>query len=300
MNGTNITLAQLHVLQAVVDHGSFTAAARALSMSQGAVSHSIAGLESELGTVLLERNRNGVVCTEIGTRVLQLAREILAGTERIRQEVAASQGLERGTVRVGSFPSITTRFMPGLLRHFGQRFPGIDIVLFEGSDDEVRSWIADRTVDAGVVTLPCAAYELHPIATDTFVAVVPATHELAQHASLQVEQLAQPRFIMSTSGCESLIFALFHAHGCRPQIGYEVRDVSTIFAMVRAGLGVSVVPSLTLPDTLDGICTVTIEPQTERKLALAIPAPASTAPAVAAFVREAHAWGIAHGFLPPE
>jgi len=291
---------QLQVLRAIADQGSFSAAAADLSMSQGAVSHSIAALENELGTVLLERNRGGVVCTEIGARVLSLARDILAGTEQIRQQVASFQGLACGNVRVGSFPSITTRFMPGFLCSFGQRFPGIQVVLFEGTDDEVRSWIADRTVDVGVVTLPRDGFDLHPIASDTFVALVPAGHELARHASLSVEQLAEQRFIMSTSGCEPQILGLFHARRCRPQIGYEVRETGTIFAMVRERLGVSIVPSLALPDALDGVRVVPIAPQTARRLALAMPCVPAAAPAVAAFVREAHAWGIAHGFLPQD
>lgn len=86
---------------------------------------------------------------------------------------SAAVGLETGKVRLGSFPSVTARFLPGLLRQFRQRYPGIEVVLFEGTDDEVRNWIRTRTVDLGVVALPVEGLETIAIARDEFLFVPP-------------------------------------------------------------------------------------------------------------------------------
>lgn len=147
--------------------------------------------------------------TEIGQRVFEQVRDILARVERIRQETAAAVGLEDGKVRLGSFPSVSARFLPKLLHQFRHRYPGIEVVLFEGTDDEVREWIFSGAVDVGVVALPVEGLETMPIAQDEFLTVVSESHPLAKQTQISIKQLAQDPFIMSNAGCKPVITAMF-------------------------------------------------------------------------------------------
>ena len=289
MKRINITLVQIQAFVTVIDAGSFTTASERLGMTQSAVSHAVAALEKELQVSLLERDRRGIFLTEIGKHVLVQARIILNSTEQIRQETAAAIGFETGKVRLGSFPSVSARFLPGLLRQFQQRYPGIEVVLFEGTDDEVQEWIYAHTVDIGVVTLPVERLETISIAQDRFVAVVADSHPLAKQQPIHIRQLAPEPFIMSKSGCEPVINRMFQQSKVTPKIQYEVIDLRTIFAMVQQGIGVTIVPEMALPADLAGLQVLTLQPELRRQLALAVPSLDKT-PAVREFLNLAQAW----------
>src|SRR5690348_4624404 len=121
-----MTVAQLQGFVAVVDTGSFTAAGRALGMSQSSVSQAVASLEEELGVSLLRRGREGVALTEVGERLLGHARGVLTHLEHMRQEAAAAAGVAVGKVRLASFSAAFTGLLPGLIGAFQRRYPGVD------------------------------------------------------------------------------------------------------------------------------------------------------------------------------
>jgi DNA-binding transcriptional LysR family regulator len=281
-----MTLVQLQVLLAIVEARGFTAAAAQLAMTQSAVSHALAALEQELGVALIERRRDGPQLTAVGERVATQARVAVGAAEAARQEAAAAQGLASGRVRVGSFPSVSASLLPGVMRVFRQRYPKVAVVLFEGTDDEVQSWIVDRVVDVGLVTGPLPALVTTPLCDDPFVAVVAPDDPLARQACVSANDLAGEPFILSKSGCEPLIRQFFTQGGAALRPAYEVRDMPTILAMVREGLGVAIVAQLALPDPPTGLCVLPLEPPTVRHLALGVPADMPIAPAVQAFIDE--------------
>ena len=289
MKRNHITLAQVQAFVAVADTGSFTVASELLGMTQSAVSHSVATLEKELHVSLLARDSNGIFLTEIGKRVFAAAQEMLACAEKIRQETAAAVGFETGKVRLGSFPSVSARFFPGLLRQFRQRYPSIEVILFEGTDDEVRNWIHTRAVDVGVVALPVEGLETISIAQDEFLAVVAANHSLAKQNQIHINQLSQELFIMSKAGCKPIITAMFRKAKAIPKTQFEVIDLRTIFAMVQEGMGVTIVPEMALPSNLAGLHVLSLEPRQFRQLALAVKSLEAT-PAVTVFLSEAQNW----------
>lgn len=282
-----MTLVQLQILLAIADAGSFTAAAARLGMTQSAVSHALAALEQELRVALIERRRGGVRLTGVGERVLAHARIATGASEAIRQEAAGACGLASGRVRVGSFPSVSASLLPGVLRAVRERYPGIVIVLFEGTDDEVRNWIGARVVDVGLVTEPDPGLAITPLRDDPFVAVVAPDDPLARHARVSARDLAGEPFILSKSGCEPLIRQYFTSSGALLCPAFEVRDMPTILAMVREGLGITVAPKLALSEPLAGLRTLPLDPPAVRSLALAVPVDAPVAPATQAFIAEA-------------
>jgi DNA-binding transcriptional LysR family regulator len=287
MSKTDISLPQLRVMLAVVEQGSFTAAAETLGMTQSGVSQAVATLEAALGVPLLRRDRAGVATTEVGDRVLGHARGVLAGVDRIRQEAASAVGLERGKIRIGSFASFAARLLPGIIKGFQTRHPGIELVLLEGSDAEVRGWLASRIIDVAAVTLPTDGVEVVAETRDEMVVVVPARHRLAGRESVRLQEIAAEPFVMPVGGCESLILPLVRAQECPLNVRFEVRDSNTNLTMVAEGLGVSIFPALALPDRMKGLRTVRLDPPAWRRIALAVNPGDAQVPAVSAFLREA-------------
>jgi DNA-binding transcriptional LysR family regulator len=293
-----MTLAQLQAFVTVIESGSFTTASEVLGITQSAVSHALASLEAELGVILIQRDRAGLSLTDVGQRVILQAREMLARAETIRQEAAATRGLETGKLRLGSLPSITARFLPGALRIFRQRYPKVEIVLLEGTDQEVRAWIDARMVDIGVVTLPTEGVDVTPIAHDEFLVMVPEAHMLAKHSLIRIESLAHEQFLLCTGGCGPLIHALFDKAKVRFQVQLEVREIAAALAMVQEGMGITIIPEMALPSQLPaGIKALHLQPTAWRHLALAVPSRETMSPAANMFLQQAQQWGLSQGFL---
>ncbi|MFG6198544.1 LysR family transcriptional regulator [Nonomuraea sp. JJY05] len=280
-----MTFTQLRILLAVARTGNMTRAAEELNTTQSAVSHAMRSLESELGLSLLVRGSHGVSLTAGGRAVCHRATLILTQLEALEQEVAAARGADTGSLRVGVIPSANARLLPRILRAFGEAHPRVRLIVIEGSDGEVLDWLrtgaADvGTVSAGAVAPDAAGLVTHPLATDRMLAVLPTGHALAVRGSVPVAELARHPFIMSTGGCEPLITALAREAGVSLRCHYRVRDTNSILAMVAEGLGVTVVPELSLPDHHPGVHAVPLEPASERTVLLALPAdplPAATA-----------------------
>jgi len=294
-----MTLAQLQALVTVIEHGSFTSASEVLGITQSAVSHAVASLESELGVTLIQRDRGGLALTDVGQRIVLQAREMLARAEIIRQEAAAACGLKAGKLRLGSFPSISARFLPGVLRLFRQRYPEIEILLLEGANEEVRAWIEARMVDIGVVTLPAeGVVAITPIVHDEWLVIVPATHPLAQRSSVQIQRLAQEALILGSGGPVSLVQALFDESQVQMKLHLEVREIAAVLAMVQEGMGITIIPELALPSQLpSGLKSLHLRPPAWRHLALAVPSRDTLSPAANMFLQQAEQWALAQGFL---
>ncbi|MEW1836738.1 LysR substrate-binding domain-containing protein [Nonomuraea angiospora] len=280
-----MTFTQLRILLAVARTGNMTRAAEELNTTQSAVSHALRGLESELGLSLLVRGSHGVSLTAAGRAVRRRATLILTQLEALEQEVAAARGADTGSLRVGVIPSANARLLPRILRLYGEAHPRVRLTVIEGSDGEVLDWLRTGAADvgtltAGAVPADVAGLVTRPLATDRMLAVLPSGHALAERASVPVAELARHPFIMSTGGCEPLITALARAAGASLRCHYRVRDTGSILAMVAEGLGVTVVPELSLPAHHPGVHAVPLEPASERTILLALPAdplPAATA-----------------------
>jgi DNA-binding transcriptional LysR family regulator len=285
-----MTLLQLEVLRTIVQEGTFTKAGRVLHMTQSAVSHIISSLENELGVTLLQRGRKGIELTKAGEEVLSHAREITYHVHQIHEKVSSLKGLQAGTIRIGTFPSISSYFLPNLLRSFQTQYPNIEAVVFDGTNQEVRNWIYTGAVHIGFVSLPDDEFETVPITYDEMVVLVPASHLLSSHSSISLELLKSDSFIMTKGGCEAFILNLFRPDP--PQIQYEVKETSTIISMVQQGLGISVLPKMALPAGLSNISVIQIEPRKYRHLGLGVNDLSSAPADVKTFIDFTKSWAV--------
>lgn len=227
--------------------GSFTRAARRLGYSQSGVSRMVADLEREWGVALLERGRGGVRLTSDGSCLLPRAQQVCDAVAALEAEVDALRGLESGTVRIGTFSSVASQWLPPVIREFQDLYPGIGYELLLGDYTEILTWIREGRVDCGFVRSPLPRdLEVIPVGRDQLMAVVPPDHELAGADSFPVERLADYPFLALASSSDDMVSAVFREAGVPLHPKLSTWDDFAIMSMVESGLGISVLPSLIL------------------------------------------------------
>jgi DNA-binding transcriptional LysR family regulator len=292
MSKTDVSLAHLKVLAAIADSGGFTAAAEKLGISQSGVSQAIAALEQQLGLPVLKRDRNGVLPTSLGERVLPHARAALRAVEAIHQEAAQAAGIQCGKIRVGSFASVAARILPGAMRRYAQRHPNVELVLLEGEEHEVRDWLMQGAIDVAAVVLPMPGFEAVTVAQDEMVVVVHRNHPLAGRTDLSPAELLSEPFIFD-AGCNSgRVSAIFERIGAEPKRTYSVSDLVTILRMVEERLGLTILPELAVLPRFSGVGIARFKKPLLREVAVATAAD-HCGPAITAFVAEVQAFAAA-------
>src|SRR6266568_8058039 len=300
MKDMHMNFSQLQSFVALVDTGSFTEAAYEIDLTQSAVSHALAALESELGVTLLERNRKGVVAlTSVGQKIIPHVRALLAEAETIEQEARAAQGLAVGKVRLGSMLSIIPpNVLASVLTSFRASYPDMEVVLFEGAMYEVGEWIEKSIIDVGFVITPAPGIETTPIMTDELCVLVAPGHSLRARKAVAPEELREEGFIMEKTQCALQLMekAGFELSRIRPQIRYRATDSATIFAMVREGLGITLVPRMMLPKKLEGVVALPLDPPQHLQIGLAVRSPGTASRGATMFVQTAVAWAQGQAF----
>lgn len=269
------TFLQLNTFVTVVDHGGFTAASRRLGLSQPAVSRAVAALEKELGLPLLIRSRDGISLTEAGSVALTHAREAVRHMRSMHTDLASLAGDVTGTLTVASLPSATAPLVAPRLREFAERHPAVTIRLLEGSEQEVLDWLDQGAAEAGVVRLPARGLCTAVLGDQVMVAVVPADSWLASKETVSYAELAKEPFVRGTGGCADVVTPIARQAGVEFDVAFEAREMSAVFEIVRAGLGVSILPSAGLPELPTGVVMRPLEERTVRPLGIAVSASAS-------------------------
>nr|EES53771.1 MAG: transcriptional regulator, LysR family [Leptospirillum ferrodiazotrophum] len=286
-----MTIIQLRVLLALKELGNFTEVGEKLGITQSAVSHALASFEKEIGITLFNRDRKGVVLTEGGQRIIDHVREIVGRVERIKEEASSLSGLKIGKISVGTLQSAAIRIIPGLMGVMRQKYPGIEISVFEGTDQEVQDWIHSETVDLGILTAPCQNLETIPLLTDRMFGIVPEDHPLAGCKTLSLDQLSSEPIIRALGNCGMIVASRFSQAGLSPGFKtIEARNISTISAMVRSGAGSAILAGLAVPRDTTGIRVIPIEPPLFRQIVLAAPKLQALSPAARVFVDLTREW----------
>ncbi|MFB5189725.1 LysR family transcriptional regulator [Alicyclobacillus fastidiosus] len=281
-----MTLLQCHVFLAVCNQRSFTKAGEVLNMTQSAVSQAISNLEDELGVTLLHRSRQGIAITHIGERVLSHVREIIRHEECLREEASLAAGVEAGTLRIASIPS-ASGLLPGLLATFKARYPNVQQVLFDGSTDEIYSWLESHVIDVAFVTLPIAGLDVIELLEDQLLLFLPVSHPLAGQESISLDDVVGEPFILPKGDSEHVIRGAFRSRSLTPNVEFEVRDTATILAMVQEGIGVTILPEMAIPKSLPNVQNVCIRPNITRQVGLAVRNMAGISPICADFLLHA-------------
>jgi DNA-binding transcriptional LysR family regulator len=266
-----MNLMHWRMVVAVADTGNITRAAERVGMTQSGASQALALIEDTLGVQLFSRENRQTLPTAIGLRVIEHARTMLGALENIRSTVDAGKDIQRGTIRLASFPMVLATLLPPLLRQFNRLYPGIQVVALV-SDDEVETLLGAGLVDVGVVLNPTPARNAVLLGREAWMAVLPGGHPLARRSNeegVTLAELAEQPFVLATGGCSTNASSLAIDAGLQlHDVRVEVREWSSAFTLVRENIGVTVVPEMTLPTQRQGLRVLPVTPRIDREFAL--------------------------------
>ena len=244
----DLSTRQLRAFTALADQRNFTRAAHACHLSQPAFSALIRTLEDALGARLFDRDTRSVQLSAEGRRFEPAARQLLADTASAVADLQDHVERRKGRVHLAALPSLAAGWLPALFAEFRRDWPGIELTLSDSLSDPcidlVRSGKADFALAAGGHGV--AGLSARLLMTDRFHLVCPRGHPLATEKDLNLRKLAQHPFIhlaRNTSVRQALDAAL---HPAPSNAVLEVEQLATVMGMVEAGLGISIVPALTL------------------------------------------------------
>jgi DNA-binding transcriptional LysR family regulator len=268
---------RLLTFREVARRRSFSRAGEALALTQPAVSQQVSALERQLGVRLLERGPGGPVPTEAGELLLAHADAIADRLAQAAGQVSELAAADRGTLRIGAFPSALASVIPAAIARLREQLPEVQVEAIEASGEELGAAVASGALHAAMCFQDAEAEPRRPDGTDrhelggeAMLAVLAPDHRLAGRERLRLRELADETW--SAPSREHLIYRACVAAGFEPRIAFVTRDVLAARGLVRGGLAVTLVPEL-VGALFDDVAVVPLEgPQPRRSLYALTPA----------------------------
>ncbi len=254
-----------------VEYGSFTRAAEILHYSQSGISRMINDLEKEWKITLLERNRSGVKLTSDGSRLLPYAKGLCNEYQKLQMQVDDLHGVQSGIIRIGTFSSVATHWLPNIVKAFQKDYPGVDYELLLGDYTEIEEWISEGRVDCGFLRLPTKPeFETVSLARDKLLAILPENHRLTSYEKVPIAALCDEPFMLLEKGAKAEISEVFERNNLTPRVHFTTWDDYAIMSMVESGLGISILPELILRRIPYRIVAKELDVPAYRDIALAL------------------------------
>ncbi|MDT7593497.1 MAG: hypothetical protein QOH45_3028 [Pseudonocardiales bacterium] len=282
-------LRQVEHFLAVVEHGSFTAAARATRIVQSALSTSIRNLERELGTALFERTTRRVTVSEAGQAFLPRARRVVAESTAAVEAVRAVAGLHRGRVAIGMIQWLGPVDLPAELSRFHRRYPEIQINVLNAPVSELLDRLRNGTLDlAYLATDGPLPDDLagRPVFDEDLLLIMPPEHRLAGQRRVRWAELDDEQFVDFAEGATvtGIVRRVSAQLGLNRRMVGQVTQLDLQLALVRNGLGVAIVQG-TLAASAHGIAVAElIEPRIHWQVSLTSRSPGPVNPAAVALL----------------
>ena len=275
-----MNLEKVEYLLTAIECGTFSLAAEKLGMTQSGLNRQISSLETELKTTLLLRGRRGVVPAKGAEPIIARLRDLMTAERRVHEEIAAVKGLLTGSLTIGSYFSISTTWLPQLLKQFSDAYPAITLSTFEGADAELIERLRNGSLDCSFLSQHSYDGDFFPLMETEFVALLPPGHPLIQADCVTVRQIAEEPFIYPRLHHNSDIDDFFTRHKIEPKIHLQTNDPYSAYAMVNAGLGVSVNNRLQSINLKGNVVLKPFHPQERVALGLALPSLETASPAL--------------------
>jgi DNA-binding transcriptional LysR family regulator len=239
-------LRQLEVVRAIAETGSFTAAGDKLHVSQSAISRQVLLLEAELGEPVFHRVGRRIRITAAGEALVQLGRRVFQDVQETVAAISDTRESLRGTMRLVGGMTVCLYVFPALLAQVRQTHPNLDLKITVGSGERSMAMLRAGAADLGLVTLPVDAADLvsAPVLREELLLVTYPAHPLARSRRILPSELTRQPFILFETGSVTrrLVDEFFAREEIHPEIVMETENVEIIKAMVRYGLGISIIP----------------------------------------------------------
>lgn len=255
-----------------INKGSVTAAAEELGYTPSAVSQLISSLEKELGLKLLNRTQRGVSLTSEGSEMVPTIRAWLAAEDEVYQLAADLKGISTGTLTIASYPSAAITWLPRIIRRFKNDYPGIDINIVENIRSDIFEHLENNEADMAILVYSePMPYEWISLADVEMLAAVPEDNPYANAEAFPIKEIENYDFIMGSWGNEREIIEILDKHGVKPNVRYTTYDTPLTVALVRMGLGISMVNALGSQYWIGNYARLPLEPREFINFGIAIP-----------------------------
>jgi DNA-binding transcriptional LysR family regulator len=294
-----VDIRRLRALRAVADHGTLAAAADALHLTPSAVSQQLAALERETGHRLLEPAGRSVRLTPAAAVLLRHADAVFAQLERLDGDLAAQAAGAAGEVRLAGFPTSLIGLVAPAAARLREDAPAVRLAVTEAETDAGVLLLGRRDVDV-IVGMECSAaprpgdarFHREALLGDVLDAALPVGHPLAGGAPVRLTDLAEEGFIAPPVGwsCDEVLSAGCRAAGFSPRVAHRSGDWQAVMALIRAGLGIALIPRLAQQRPPGGVVLLPLAGSPpERHVFVACRRGAEAAPAVRAVFDALHA-----------
>ena len=267
-----MNIKQVRAFLAVAQTMSFANAATQLHLSQPALSLSIKSLEENLGGKLLTRTTRSISLTPEGEALVPLARRLLAQWENAEDEMKQRFALQLGKITIAAMPSFAASLLPKAIQNYHQSYPSIQIAIDDVLSDTVVEMVRNNQVELGISFEPAGLSELvfYPLYNDTFIAILPKNHLLAQTETILWNTLLQHDFItlQRPSSVRDMIEKQLDNADIELNVTFDAHQLSTVVRMVSEGIGVAVVPSICQQQAIEqgAVCRAITEPNIHRRV----------------------------------
>lgn len=191
--------------------------------------------------------------------------------QKLQTQVDELNGLQSGLIRIGTFSSAATHWLPNIIKEFQKDYPNIDYELLLGDYTEIESWILEGRVDCGFLRLPTLPeFETVFLEHDKLLVVLPENHLLANCEYFPIKSLCDYPFMLLEKGAKAEVSEIFERCNISPKIQFTTWDDYAIMSMVESGLGISILPQLILQRIPYRIVTKELEVPAYRKIGLAL------------------------------
>ena len=253
---------QVEAFVQVSAHSSFSRAAEVLQLTQPSITARIQSLEREVGEELFERGGRGVRMTDAGLAFLPYAERILRTLVEGRDAIDEVRNVQLGSLQLGSALTVSIYVLPHILHTFRSQYGGIDVSVRTGRSEQVLSMIQADEVQVGIVrSISHPDIETIHLYDDEIVLSVNPGHPFAASGTATVEDAASEPIVLFDRGSSyfGLIHGFFRQAGVVPNVAMELDSLEATKRMVEEGLGVALVPLVTIERELETGMLVRIE-----------------------------------------
>lgn len=288
----NMDLKKYEVLLKVIERGSINNVSYDLGYTHSGISKMLNSMEAELGFQVIKRNNKGISLTPEGETLLPMIRKLIRENEMLEQEISLINGIEKGTIRIGCFPTTAFVVMPDILRHFAETYPKIQVeVLEEQSIERLEEWLNRGIIDVGLFSRqPYHRFHWFWEIRDEYVALLPKGHVLCGQDVVPVEKLFQHRVLLfrSHKGLDQdIVKILQYLDISDYEVGYTTNSDFMAIRMVESNGFVALIPKLIASYAINSFDVEyrPVDVALNRSIGFAVKAKEEISPSVRRFVR---------------